>query len=160
DTDAPVVPRFIYHPCDQVDVHLIEAKILDPFIRAVDLCRMVGAPVHFKNLVIKVLDAETQSRYSHFLECFELVLLKRSRLALKSHLLGVIPGNVLVKAISETLELQGAQVRRGAAAKIHVLKRPASYNRQPAIKLNLFDQGFDIRLDIASILIRVNAEVA
>src|SRR5262249_25034673 len=105
-------------------------------------------------------DSETDPRYSHLFQRFYFVLLQRTRLALECYLLGFVPGDVLVETISEISQLRSAQVRRSAAAEVDVLKGPAANNRHPAIELDFLDEGVKIGVDVTSILVRVDSEIA
>src|SRR5205085_2630220 len=57
-------------------------------------------------------------------------------------------------------ELRRAEVRRGAAAEVEEVQRPAADDGQTAVQFHLPDEGIQVDLDVAGVLVGVDAEVA
>src|SRR5207253_1842193 len=60
----------------------------------------------------------------------------------------------------QAAKLIGAQIRRRAAAEIDELQGSSAHGGSLTIQLDFLDQGIEVELDIACVLIGVDAEIA
>ena len=158
------LPPFVFglaqHAGDQVDVDLRETDGTRVAVRPEDLCGAVRAPVQFQDVVVEMLDAETEPRDAHPANRAELRLGERPGLALERDLARGRPRRDRRQAINETLELPDRQERRRAAAEIDEVERPPGDGRLPGVQLPLPPQNIEVRLDLGRVLVRVDPEVA
>src|SRR4051812_43158951 len=117
-------------------------------------------PIRGENLVIKVFDAETQTRDADLLQRLQFRFLNRAGLTLERHFFSVLPTDVSIQTIDEISQLLVADVRRRAAAEVCKAKLPALKSGHATVELVLFDQRVEIDLDLRSVLVRVDFEVA
>src|SRR5262249_33810662 len=90
----------------------------------------------------------------------EFRLLQRSRLALESYFFSIVPTYVTIETIDEITQLLVADVRRCATSKVSKAKLTSCKRRHATVKLVLFNQRVEIDLNLRSVLIRVDFEVA
>ena len=157
DRPAHRLPPFVFglaqHAGDQVDVDLRETDGTRVAVRPEDLCGAVRAPVQFQDVVVEMLDAETEPRDAHPANRAELRLGERPGLALERDLARGRPRRDRRQAINETLELPDRQERRRAAAEIDEVERPPGDGRLPGVQLPLPPQNIEVRLDLGRVLV-------
>src|SRR5689334_4801164 len=117
------------------------------------------ASVRGENLVIEVLDAETETRHTDVFQRLEFRLVQRAGLTFKRDFFRVCPTHVTIQTLDEITQLPIADIRRRAAAEVSETK-PTSLKRSGAtVELVLFDQRVEIDLDLGSILVGIDFEV-
>src|SRR5689334_14092870 len=117
------------------------------------------ATIGGEDLIVKVFDAETQTRHTDRFKRFEFRFLQRPRLAFKRDFFRVLPTHVTIETIDEITQLLLADVRRRATAEVSEAKLASFERRRATVKLVLFDQRVEIDLDLGGVLIRVDFEV-
>src|SRR6185369_8620091 len=116
--------------------------------------------IRCEDLVVEVFDAETQSCHADVFQRLQLRLLNRTGLTLESNFFRVPPTDVTIQTIDEITQLLLTDVRRRAAAEVCKAKLPALKSRHATVELVLFDQRVEIDLDLGSVLVCVDFEVA
>src|SRR5688500_963034 len=116
--------------------------------------------IRFENAIVEVLDAQAEPRDTEFLERFQFMLLQRARFALEGDLLGAPPRHDGLQLLEESTKLSRAQERRSAAAEIDELERAAADDRLGRVQLDLANQGVEVGLDVAGVLVGVDAKIA
>ena len=125
-----------------------------------DFRRPMRASVQLENAVVEVFDAEAQARDAEPPDHRQLALGQRARLALEGDLFGLVPRRHRAQALHQPLELLRRQKRRRAAAEVHEVQRPPGNRRQLAVQLELARQHVEVLIDLARVLVGVDAEVA
>jgi hypothetical protein len=68
DVTLPVCLGFLEHAGNQVDVDLGEILRPRAFVRSVDFTRPMSPAVDLQYMVVEILDAQTQTRYTDVLD--------------------------------------------------------------------------------------------
>src|SRR5687768_8277239 len=100
--------------------------------------------VFFKDGVGEVFDAEAKAGDADVTERVDLRLLQRSRFALESDFLGLVPVDVLAQFADEPMQLFDGEVRRGAAAEVNEVKLSSLHGRLPREDADLLRQCIDV----------------
>src|SRR5208283_5146016 len=131
-----------------------------PAISPINLLFQVRPAVELQDLRVEVLDAEAEAGDAEFLQGLQLVLLESPRLALEGHFRGLLPGHQGLQAGEQATQLSGTQVGWGPAAEVDVVQFPAADDGQSAAQFDFPDERLRIGLDIAGVLVGVDAEIA
>ena len=156
----PLLFGLAQHAGDQIDVDLREINRPREVVGPEDLGRAVCASVQLQDVVVEVLDAETEPRDAHVANRGELGLGERARLALERDLASGRPRRCGRQPVDQPPELPDREERRRAAAEIDEVERPPGDGRLPGVQLPLPPQHIEVRLDLRRVLVRVNPEVA
>src|SRR5262249_24238338 len=116
--------------------------------------------VLLEDVVVAVVDAEAEAGDAKLLESFKLVLLQRARLALEGDFFSAVKGEHGAESLEEPAQLTGAQIRGRAAGEVDELQAAAADDRQLRIELHFLEQGVEVGLDVARVLVGVDAEIA
>src|SRR6185436_11698452 len=120
----------------------------------------MSASVCCENLVVEVFDTETKSCDADLFERLQFCFLQRARLTFERHFFRVRPAHVTIQTVDEIVQLFLAHVRRSAAAEIREPKLSTLEGRHAAVDLILLDERVEIDLDLGSVLVCVDFEVA
>ena len=129
-------------------------------VGAADLGRPVRAAVQLQDLVVEVLDAQTQSGHADAANRRELGLGERPRLALEGDLLGVLPWRHGGQPADQAFELLRREERGRAAAEVDEVQRPSGDRRLRRAELPLAREHVEIIVDLLRVLVGVHAEIA
>ena len=125
-----------------------------------DLRRAVRAAVQLENPIVEVLDAEAETSDAEIADDPELGFGERAGLAFERDLGGAAPVGPGRQPRNESLQLRRRQERRGAAAKVDEVHGTAGDRRGVEVHVPLIGEQAQIVLDLAGVLVRVDAEVA
>jgi hypothetical protein len=156
----PFVGSLAEHAGDEIDIDLRKADLSCPGIRPQNLRRAMGTAVNPEHFVVEVLHAETEARDADFLDRLEFRLFERAWLALEGDFAGRFPRPVFVDPLDEPLKLGVAQIRRRPTAEVDELKLPVPESFAAGIEGDFLRKRFEVSLDLISVLIGVDAEVA
>src|SRR5262249_20170505 len=110
--------------------------------------------------IAEVFDAEAQPGNAHVAQGSKLVLLQGARLTLEGDFLGLVPRQQRLQAMEEAGQLRRTEIRWRAAAEVNVVQSPTADDGLPAVEFDFLHQGVEVRLDVARVLVGVDAEVA
>ena len=138
-----------------------KSKCRGPVVAPVDLrARRWARPLASRILSSKFSMPRLSRVTPISLSASSLCCCKRAGLALEGDLGGLVPGKKRLQPLDQAARAARAEVRRRAAAEVDEVQRPAADDRQLAVQLDFLDQGVEIDLDIAGVLVGVDAEVA
>ena len=120
----------------------------------------MGPAVGLQNCIVEIFHSQRDARHPQAAQGLHLRLRQRAWLALKRHLLGIVPAKARMQPGHQLLQLLDGEKRRSSPSEIDILERATSDRRLLRHQRRFAGQSLGIPLDIGRGGVGVHAEIA